>query len=59
MTRDEALAELRKLADRTNHRSLDAEVCHKLADDVLCELLVSLDMTDVVDEWRKVYKWYA
>lgn len=37
----------------------DTEAAHSDADDVLCDLLISLGYQDVVDEWRAVHKWYA
>lgn len=37
----------------------DTEISHSMADDVLCELLVKLGCSDVVEEWKKVEKWYA
>jgi hypothetical protein len=32
---------------------------HVDADIVLCELLISLGYEDVVDEYRKIEKWYS
>ena len=37
----------------------DTEAGHANADDVLCDFLISLGHQDLVDEWRKVPKWYA
>jgi len=37
----------------------DIELCHVEADDLLCELLINLGYKDVVDEYKKVPKWYA
>ena len=54
MTREEAIIEL-KIAQACG----DEEVSHGRADDILCELLESLGFVDVVDEWKKVKKWYA
>ena len=54
MTREQAIEKLRE-AQTTG----DSEGAHSAADDVLCELLVSLGYKDVVDEWDKVDKWYA
>jgi hypothetical protein len=39
--------------------SLDEEAAHGNADDVLCEALTLLGHADLVEEWRKVPKWYA
>jgi hypothetical protein len=30
-----------------------------MADDILCNLLVSLGYKEVVDAWEEVPKWYA
>lgn len=38
---------------------VDVEAAHQDADDVLCDLLTALGFADVVEEWRKVPKWYA
>lgn len=54
MTKERALEILEELS-----RSGDYEMAHSEADDVLCELLVSLGHQDVVDLWVKVGKWYA
>lgn len=54
MTREEAIERLKSWQGPT-----DIEIAHGEADDVLCELLVSLGYQDVVDEWEKVDKWYA
>ena len=37
----------------------DPEVAHQRADDVLCDLLFTLDCKEVVAEYEKVEKWYA
>ena len=54
MTREEAIEALCKAKINS-----DTEEAHMLADDILCDLLVSLGYRDVVVEWRKVDKWYA
>lgn len=54
MTREEAIAALRAAQDNR-----DTEGAHGDADDTLCDLLASLGYADVVQEWRKVHKWYA
>lgn len=54
MTHDEAITKLRALQTAS-----DPEAEHAEADDILCDLLVSLGYKDVVDEWEKVSKWYA
>lgn len=37
----------------------DAEAAHGEADKALCDLLIELGYGFVVEEWRKVRKWYA
>jgi hypothetical protein len=37
----------------------DPEIAHVNADEILCELLTSLGFSDVVEEFKKVPKWYA
>ncbi len=37
----------------------DLEIAHSDADDILCELLVSLGYQQTVDEWDAVEKCYA
>lgn len=54
MTREEAVERLRAL-----HGDTDIEIAHGEADDVLCELLMSLGYNDVVSAWEAVEKWYA
>lgn len=54
VNRDKALAELRELQDCG-----DLETAHELADYTLCGLLQELGYHDVVEEWKKVPKWYA
>jgi hypothetical protein len=54
MTKEEAIEKLRLLQS-----GVDIEVKHGDADDILCELLETLGYGDVVEEWKKVGKWYA
>lgn len=54
MNAEQAVAELRKLAE-----SKDTETAHARADEILCELLLSLGHEDVVDAWYDVPRWYA
>lgn len=54
MTREEAIE---KLIDQQAND--DTESAHSRADEVLCELLVSIGYADVVKEWERVDKWYA
>lgn len=37
----------------------DIEEAHSRADEILCELLISLGCSDVVTAYRKISKWYA
>lgn len=37
----------------------DPESAHNGADEVLCKVLISLGLQEVVDEWDLVDKWYA
>lgn len=37
----------------------DIEASHAHADGILCDLLIKIGLEDVVDEWRKIEKWYA
>ena len=54
MDGSQAIAKLKELQ---SGRDIESE--HSYADDVLCQLLISLGYQDVVDEWNKVEKWYA
>jgi len=54
MDREEAIALLKE-----QQGSFDNEKEHKVADKVLCDLLVSLGCADVVAEWDNVAKWYS
>lgn len=37
----------------------DVESAHGWADSILCELLIELGLTDVVNAYDNVEKWYA
>jgi hypothetical protein len=37
----------------------DTEMAHYEADDVLCDFLIELGHSDVVEQFKKVKKWYA
>ena len=37
----------------------DFEVAHVNADQILCVLLIELGFQEVVDEFRKIGKWYS
>jgi hypothetical protein len=51
MTRDEALAELRKLAADD-----DTEMAHIRADQILVELF---DDAEIIEAYNAIEKWYA
>lgn len=44
---------------KKSQSNLDIEMAHSDAGDALCDLLVHLGFTDVVEEWKRVDKWYA
>lgn len=54
ITKEEFIEQLKELQE-----SDDTECAHCEADDILCELLISLGYQDVVDEYYKINKWYA
>lgn len=54
MTPEEAVALLKTL-----QAGDDPERDHRVADDILCDLLTTLGHEDVVREYLKVDKWYA
>ena len=54
MRREDALARLKELVDHP-----DTELAHEEADCILCEMLHTLGHTDLVEEWKKIKKWYA
>ena len=37
----------------------DTEMAHRQADEIICGLLEELGYQDIVDEYDKIYKWYA
>ncbi len=54
MTKEEAIEKLK--AEQGNN---ELEGAHIKADEVLCELLKSLGMSDVVEEYEKIEKYFA
>ena len=50
----EAFSRLRELQASGDH-----ETAHYEADDILCQLLDALGHGDVVEEFKKIKKWYA
>lgn len=55
MNREQAIIALKEY----RQAGPDAESWHLRADEVLCELLTTLGYKDVVEEWKKVDRWYA
>lgn len=49
----EQLIKLQSLCDG------DWEANHVEADKILCDLLDSIGYDDIVNEWKKIGKWYA
>jgi len=37
----------------------DTEMAHGIADDILCDALTALGYKNLVEEYRKIEKWYA
>lgn len=37
----------------------DIEAAHIIADEIICQLLISLGYEDVIAEYNKFYLWYA
>ena len=54
MSEEQAIQKLKDV-----QQNPDIEAAHGQADDILCQLLISLGYADVVAEYRKVRKWYA
>ena len=54
MNLQEAVEELKKLQE-----SNDPEDAHERADDILCQLLESMNCEEAVKEFEKIGKWYA
>lgn len=54
MKREQAIKELKEAQSNG-----DQEDAHIIADNILCKLLASLGYADVVEEYKKVSKWYA
>jgi hypothetical protein len=60
MTKEERIkATVETLEEVTRTFGRDIEGAHSMADDILCNLLVSLGYKEVVDAWEEVPKWYA
>ena len=49
----------KKLIKEAQESQNSPEEDHIIADEYLCELLESLGYGEVVEEWRKVHKWYS
>ena len=54
----ERIDELKNELAELNTR-YDIELAHIRADEILCEIIILYGLFDVVDEWRKVIKWYS
>ena len=52
------IKEIRKIL-RAQAKNYDTEEAHKVADDVLCDLLTALGYDSIVKLYNKVDKWYA
>jgi hypothetical protein len=37
----------------------DTEMCHRIADDILCDVLKDLGYDELVARYKKVNKWYV
>ncbi|MBS9405375.1 hypothetical protein KG088_17325 [Halomonas sp. TRM85114] len=66
MDRQEAIRKLIAIQNRPaeynswlQESTVDQHKQHVDADKVLCELLTSLGYEDVVEEYRKIDKWYS
>jgi hypothetical protein len=57
MTKEEALDELEQMLG--DHRNRDTEIDHIRADEILCEMLCQCGMSEIVEAFRLVDKWYA
>lgn len=56
MNAEEYVARMSAIADESKD---DPETAHCKADDLLCEILEDMDLSDVVSEFLRVHKWYA
>jgi hypothetical protein len=36
----------------------DTEIAHGMADEILCDFLIGLGYGDIVEEYKKIDKWY-
>ena len=55
MTKQEEI--LQKLIDLKNNGDIEAAHCE--ADDLLCQLLIYLGHSEIVDAFNELDKWYA
>ena len=53
---DEYLLKMKEIGEKHGN---DEEVCHGLADDLLCQILNDLGYKDIAEEIEKLPKWYA
>jgi hypothetical protein len=59
MTPEQALAALNKIIEAQTKGWSDIEADHGEADNILCEVLLHLNLLPLVQAFRKVEKWYA
>ena len=52
-----AMKYLRQLKEQ--NRGHDIEVEHSISDDILCDLLIELGYTELVEFYKSTPKWYA
>ena len=57
MTKEEFIENTVDILQQCNNEG--TEEGHMKADAVLCEVLIQLGYSEVVNEWFKVKKWYA
>ncbi len=54
MDRQQAIERLKE-----QQGSGDTEAAHIIADEIICQLLISLGYEDVIAEYNKIDMWYA
>lgn len=59
MTPQEAFNALCDIIERQSTFDSDLEADHSEADDILCELLLELNLLEIVQAFRRIRKWYA
>jgi len=56
---DKQLEYLQRMKEIKEKHGHDKEISHGLADDLLCDILEDLGYKDVVEEYKKLPKYYA